>query len=224
MSIFSRLTDIVHSNLNALLDKAEDPEKTVRLMIQEMEDTLVEVRSTSVKTIADKKAIERRLARLEAAGEEWQEKAEFALSKNREDLARGALVARRKLAEQAAQLRGELAAVEESLAKYNDDLAQLQAKLNEARAKKKALEIRMATASKRRAVRRTLNDARIQDAMARYETLERRIDELEADAESYDLGRERTLEDEFADLAAENGVEEELREIKARLAGRQDPA
>jgi phage shock protein A len=112
----------------------------------------------------------------------------------------------------------ELAAVEESLSKYDEDLAQLQSKLNEARAKKKALEIRMSTASKRVEMRRRLNDGRMDEAMARYATLERRIDELEADAESYDLGKTRTLEDEFADLAAENGIQDELDAIKAKLA------
>ena len=218
MSVFSRMSDIIHSNINALLDKAEDPAKMVRLMIQEMEDTVVEVRATAVKTIADKKNITRRLEKLEAASEEWQEKAEFALSKDREDLARAALVAKRKLADQAQHLRVELAAVEESLSKYDEDLAQLQSKLNEARAKKKALEIRMSTASNRVAMRRRLNDGRVDEAMARYATLERRIDELEADAEAYDLGKTRTLDDEFADLAAENGIQDELDAIKAKLA------
>jgi phage shock protein A len=215
------MTDIIHSNINALLDKAEDPAKMVRLMIQEMEDTVVEVRATAVKSIADKKNISRRLEKLEAASEEWQEKAEFALSKGREDLARAALVAKRKLADQAQHLRVELAAVEESLSKYDDDLAQLQSKLNEAKAKKKALEIRMSTASKRVAMRRQLNDGRVDEAMARYAILERRIDELEADAEVYDLGKKRSLEDEFSDLAAENGVEDELDAIKAKLAAKE---
>ncbi|MDP6342717.1 MAG: phage shock protein PspA [Alphaproteobacteria bacterium] len=218
MTIFSRITDIVHSNINSLLDKAEEPEKMVRLMIQEMEDTLVEVRTAAVRAIADKKEIGRRLEKLEASAGEWQGKAEFALSKQREDLAKAALVAKRKLEDQADVLRAELTAIEESLAKYNDDLAQLQNKLAEAKAKKKALEIRMTAANKRVAMRRTLHDGRIDDAMARYETLERRIDELEADAESYDLGKERTLDDEFTDLAAESEVEDELREMKAKLA------
>jgi len=224
MTIFSRLTDIVHSNINAILDKAEDPEKMIRLMIQEMEDTLVEVRSTAVKAIADKKEISRRLERLEVATAEWQEKAEFALSKNREDLAKGALVARRKLSEQADALRVELAAVELSLGKYNEDLAQLQSKLDEAKGKKKGIEIRMKTAKKRVKVRRTLHDGRVDDAMERYSTLERRIDELEADAESFDLGKERTLDEEFAELAAENGISDELERMKAKLAKKQGKA
>ena len=218
MTIFSRLSDIVHSNINSLLDNAEDPEKMIRLMIQEMEDTLVEVRSAAVKTIADKKEITRRLEALDEAAAEWQEKAEFALSKNREDLAKGALIAKHKIADQANMLRKEIKVVEESLAKYNDDLAQLQSKLEEAKAKKKAVEIRMKTAQKRSTIRRTLHDGRIDDAMTRYQNLERRIDELEADAESYDLGKSRSLDEEFADLAAESGIEDELSELKEKLA------
>lgn len=218
MTIFSRLTDIVHSNINSILDKAEDPEKMIRLMIQEMEDTLVEVRSTAVKTIADKKEISRRLEKLDAAAAQWQEKAEFALSKNREDLAKAALVARHKLSDQGDALREELQAVEVALGKYNEDLAQLQGKLDEAKAKKKGIEIRMKTAKKRVKIRQTLHDGRVDEAMERYSTLERRIDELEADAESFDLGKERTLDEEFAELAAENGIVDELERMKAKLA------
>jgi phage shock protein A len=221
MTIFSRLSDIVHSNINTLLDKAEDPEKLLRLIIQEMEDTLVEVRSTAVKAIADKKEIQRRLDQIYGAAAEWQDKAEFALTKGREDLAKGALIAKSKLNDQADALREELESVDDALTKYNDDLAQLQGKLEEAKAKKKGIEIRMKTAKKRVKMRRTLHDGRIDDAMERYSGLERRIDELEADAESFDLGKERTLDDEFAELVAENGVSDELERMKAKLAKKQ---
>jgi len=222
MTIFSRLTDIIHSNINSILDGAEDPEKMARLMIQEMEDTLIEVRSTAVKTIAEKKELGRRLEKLDASAEEWQQKAEFALSKDRDDLAKGALVAKHKITDQADILRNELVVVEDSLTKYNDDLARLQSKLDEAKAKKKAMEIRMQTAKKRVKIRETLHDGRVDDAMMRYENLERRIDELEAGAEVYDMGKERTLDEEFADLAAESGVEDELAAMKAKLAKKDD--
>ncbi|KAA3628193.1 MAG: phage shock protein PspA [Proteobacteria bacterium] len=217
MGIFSRLSDIMNSNINALLDRAEDPQKMVRLMIQEMEDTLVEVRSAAVKAIADKKELSRKLEKLEAGQQEWEEKAEFALSKNREDLAKGALGAKAKLGEQVAALREELVLIEESLTRYNEDLSSLQTKLNEAKAKKKSFEIRMNSAEKRVKMRRTLNDGRVDDALARYDVLERRIHELEADAESYDLGKTKSLEDEFAELKVEAGVERELERMKARL-------
>ena len=219
MGIFSRLTDIINANINALLEKAEDPEKMIRLMIQEMEDTLVEVRSQAVRTIADKKDIERKLQSLIAKQEHWDEKAEFALRRNREDLAKGALVVKRKLEEQAAALREELVLVEESLERHNADLSQLQAKLDEAKTRKKALELRMKTATDRVKIRRTLNDGRVDDALNRYESLERRIDELEANAEVFDMGKRKTLEEEFADLEVEADIEADLEQLKARVGG-----
>lgn len=217
MSIFSRLTDIMNANLNALLDRAEDPEKMARLMIQEMEDTLVEVRSAAVKAIADKKDIARRLDKLRRGEADWAEKAEFAVEKGREDLARGALLAKRKLADEAGLLAGELAAIDDSLAKYDDDLSKLQAKLAEAKAKRKSVEIRMKAAEKRVKMRQTLHSGRIDAAMARYEAMEQRIDSLEADAEVYDLGKGDGLDAQFADLAAEGEIDDELAALKRKV-------
>jgi len=217
MGIFSRLSDIVNANLNALLDRAEDPEKMAKLMIQEMEDTLVEVRSAAVKNISEKKEIQRRLEQLAAAEADWAEKAEFAIGKGRDDLAKGALLAKRKLAESADMLRGELAAVEEALTRHDEDLARLQSKLQEAKAKQKALLIRLNAAQKRVQVRRTLADGRVDDALARYETLHQKIDELEGRAEVYDMGQAKTLEQEFASLEAETGLDAELDALKEKL-------
>ena len=218
MTVFSRITDIINANINALLERAEDPEKLIRLMIQEMEGTLVEVRSQSVRAIADKREIERRIERLDASGQEWEDKAALALGKGREDLARSALVVRRKLRDQAGLLREELALVEESLARQNADLAKLQAKIDEAKARKSSIELRMSTAKDRVRVRRTLHDDRVEGALDRYGSLERRIDELEAGAEVYDMGKAKTLEQEFADLEAEADVAEDLERLRARVA------
>lgn len=218
MTIFSRITDIINANINALLERAEDPEKMIRLMIQEMEGTLVEVRSQSVRAIADKREIERRIERLETSGQEWENKAALALGKGREDLARSALVVRRKLRDQAELLREELALIEESLARQNADLAKLQAKIDEAKARKSSIELRMSTAKDRARVRRTLHDDRVEGALDRYGSLERRIDELEAGAEVYDMGRAKTLEQEFANLEAEADVAEDLERLRARVA------
>ncbi|MFT5394698.1 MAG: phage shock protein A [Gammaproteobacteria bacterium] len=217
MGIFSRMTDIMNANINSILDRAEDPEKMVRLMIQEMEDTLVEVRSRAVRSIAEKKEIQRRITRLNEAQEEWAEKAEFAISKGRDELASGALIAKRKLAEQGATLTEELDLVEDSLARNNGDISQLQAKLEEAKTRKKALEIRMQTAKDRVRVRQTLNDSRVDDALGRYDALERRIDELEAGAEVYDMGRAKSLEEEFSDLEGQAEVADELAALKAKV-------
>jgi phage shock protein A len=221
MGIFSRLTDIINANLNSLLERAEDPEKMVRLMIQEMEDTLVEVRSQTVRAMAEKRDVERKLTRILDAAGEWERKAEFALTRLREDLAKGALLARRKLDEQADVLRRELSLLDDAMTRHNGDLAKLQAKLEEAKARKKALELRMRTAADRVRVKKSLHDPRVDDALSRYESLERRIDELDAEAEVYDRGTERTLVDEFADLEAEEAINQDLAALKARVQGQQ---
>ncbi|HVO01792.1 MAG TPA: phage shock protein PspA [Candidatus Cybelea sp.] len=217
MGIFSRLSDIMNANLNALLDRAEDPEKMVKLMIQEMEDTLVEVRSAAVRTITEKKEIQRKLEQLAAAEADWAEKAEFAISKGRDDLAKGALLAKRKLSETAKTLQGELKAVEEAMARHDEDLGRLQSKLSEAKAKEKALLIRMSTAKKRVQMRRSYADGRVDDALMRFEALHRRIDELEGKAEVFDLGKGKSLEEEFATLEAESGLDAELAALKQRV-------
>jgi len=222
MGIFSRLTDIVNANISALLDRAEDPEKMIKLMIQEMEDTLVEVRSTAVRTITEKKEIQRRLEQIAAAEADWGEKAEFAISKGRDDLAKGALLAKRKLAETAKQMQSELKLVEEAMARHDEDLARLQSKLSEAKAKEKALAIRLTTAKKRVLMRHSYADGRVDEALSRFEALHRRIDELEGRAEVFDMGRGqpgggKSLEEEFATLEAESGLDAELDALKQRL-------
>ncbi len=217
MGVFSRLSDIVNSNLNALLDRAEDPEKIVRLIIQEMEDTLVEVRASTARLIADRKELTRKLAEFETRQAKWAEKAELAVSKGRDDLAKGALAARRKAAEMAALLTAELAQVDQSMAKAEDDLARLQAKLKEAKAKQRAMDLRRQSVSDRVRIQRQLHDGRLDEALARYERYERRLDELEAEAEVFTLGQPRTLTDQFNELEAEEAVAGELARIKERL-------
>ena len=212
MGVFSRLTDIVNSNLNAMLDKAEDPEKIVRLIIQEMEDTLVEVRSRAARAIADKKE--------ELRSREWESKAELAIAKGREDLAKGAIAAKRKALEMVDLFAREHAAIDQSLDKANEDLEKLQAKLKEAKAKQRSLEIRRSAAEGTLRINRAVYDGRIDDAMARYERYERRIDELEAEAESYVLGRPKSLEQEFRELESEDEVNAEFEALKRRVASR----
>jgi phage shock protein A len=223
MGIFSRLTDIINSNINAILARAEDPEKIIRLIIQEMEDTLVEVRSTAVRTIAERKQIERRLAGLRREQEEWQKKAELALTRGREDLAKGALLAKARLAEAAERLSFQLAQLDEALAKQNEDLAKLQTKLADAKARERTIVARHKTAAARLKVRAKLYDERIADALARFEQVERALDEAEGKVEAYDLGRQPSVESELSGLAAEAAVEEELAALKARLGNRIRP-
>ncbi len=214
MGIFSRFSDIVNSNINALLDKAEDPEKMVRLIIQEMEDTLVEVRSTSAKTIAEKKELQRVVAKLEAEVADWQAKAELALSKEREDLARAALIERQKAADQAAAVAADITHLDEHVSKLQDEVGQLQDKLADAKARQKAMLMRQKTVSSRLDVKRTLDSTRLNDAMYKFERYEQKIDSLEAQVESYDLGK-KTLKDEFAELASSDKIDNELAELKS---------
>ena len=222
MSIFSRLTDIVQSNLNSLLDRAEEPEKLIRLIIQEMEDTLVEVRSSTVKIIAEKKEIERRVADLHRERDEWDRKAEVALTRDREDLAKGALMAKSKVAEQADALAEQLVQVEAALSKANEDIGRLQAKLTDAKTREKALVARTQTASNRVKVRTVLHDERINDALSRFEQVERNLDEMEGRVEAYDVGRTKSLTEEIAELEAAHKVEEDLAALKARIAARRN--
>jgi len=216
MGIFSRFSDIVNSNINALLDKAEDPEKMVRLIIQEMEDTLVEVRSSSAKTIADKKELQRVVSRLEEDVADWQGKAELALSKNRDDLARSALVEKQKAADQAAAVNTDIANLDTHISKLQDEVAQLQEKLADAKARQKTMLMRQKTVASRLEVKKSLDSNRLNDAMYKFERYEQKIDTLEAQVESYDLGK-KTLRDEFAELAAQDKIDSELAALKAKM-------
>lgn len=221
MGIFSRLADIVNSNVNVILDRAEDPEKIIRLIIQEMEETLVEVRATAARSIAEKKEIQRNLSRYEEAQAEWSRKAEVALAKDREDLAKAALAEKAKLVETAEALKAELDSLDEALTRNEHDIVKLQDKLREAKAKQKSMSARHETASSRLRVRKQLFDGKIEDAFTRFEHMEKRLDEKEGEIESFDLGRGKSLKDEIAELEAESAVEQELAALKARLAKRQ---
>jgi len=218
MGIFSRMTDIINSNINAILDKAEDPEKMVRLIIQEMEETLVEVRSTSARAIADRKELLRKQEWLHKDAREWERKAEVAIGKGRDDLAKGALVERNRAAQAADAATRDLALLDETLAKLNEDIAALQAKIKDAKARQSAIIMRGKTAQSRLGVRRTLSDHSIDDAMQRFEAYERKMDDLEGQVESYDLGR-RTLSEEIADLEADEAIGRELEALKAKMRG-----
>jgi len=218
MGIFTRFSDIVNSNINAILDKAEDPEKIVRLMIQEMEDTLVEVRSAAARSIADKKDLNRKIERLDHEREDWDDKAELAMRKGREDLAKAALVEKSRVASAVEVLKEDYAAVDEGLAKLNEDIARLEAKLEDAKVRQKALLARHKTANSRLAARKKIHDYKIDDAMLRFEAYTQRIDDVEGRVEAYDLGLPKDLNHEFASLEAEESVKKELDALKARVA------
>ena len=219
MGIFSRFADIINSNISALLDKAEDPEKMVRLIIQEMEDTLVEVRSTSAKVLAEKKEIIRRIAKVQQQVQDWESKAERALSKDREDLAKAALIEKQKANELAETLAAELVVVEEHILRLKDEVGLLQEKLVDAKARQKTIIMRKQTASSRLEVKKQLDSSKIDNAMSKFEQYERRVEGLESQVDAYDLGNKKTLNDEFAALEAEDSVNEELEALKAKMKG-----
>jgi phage shock protein A len=218
MGIFTRFSDIVNSNINSILDKAEDPEKIVRLMIQEMEDTLVEVRSAAARSIADKKDLNRKIEALDRETDDWDDKAELAIRKGREDLAKAALIEKSRVASAVDLLKEDYVAVDEGLAKLNEDIARLEAKLEDAKSRQKALLARHKTASSRLAARKRIHDYKIDDAMVRFEAYTRRIDDVEGRVEAYDLGLPKDLNHEFASLEAEESVNQELDALKKRVA------
>ncbi|MGL4829499.1 MAG: phage shock protein PspA, partial [Vibrio sp.] len=215
MGIFSRFADIVNSNISALLDKAEDPEKMIRLIIQEMEDTLVEVRTNSAKAMADKKELARKVESMEEQLEDWQNKATLALTKQREDLARAALIEKQKLQHVLKGLHTEQTLVEETIEKLTGEISKLETKITETRAKQQALAIRSQAASHRRDVQRHLHAGRTEEAMAKFEQFSRKVDELESEADLYaQSGNARSLEQEFAELQAQDEIEKELNKLK----------
>jgi len=217
MGIFSRFSDIINSNINAMLEKAENPEKIVRLMIQEMEDTLVEVRSAAARAIADKKELNRHLAAIEQEEEEWERKAELAIRKGRDDLAKAALIEKKAAAASAERLKFDYEQVDEGLSQLNDDIARLEEKLADAKARQKALLMRHTTATKRLDVRKQIHDGKIDDALVRFEQFERKMEHLEGRVEAYDLGLRKDLSHEFRHLETDDTAQKALDELKQRL-------
>lgn len=213
MGIFSRMTDIINSNLNSMLDQAEDPEKMIRLIIQEMEDTLVEVRSSSAKVLADRKAAARKLEQVQAEADSWEEKAKLAINKGREDLARAALQEKREIEEELLIVESEMAATDEHIDQLNSEVSQLQQKLSDAKAKQKALLMRTKTVESRIKVKRQIQREALDTAFARFEHFERRMDNLESQLEVMDFGR-----DVSPDLAAEIDALQEDEKINDELA------
>jgi phage shock protein A len=216
MGIFSRTRDIVAANMAELLDKADDPAKMIRIIIMEMEETLVEVRASAARTIADQKEMRRHIQKLAELEESWTEKAELALSKDREDLAKAALVERNKAADMGAQLRSEIGVLDDALRSSEEDIAKLQSKLREARAKQNAIATRMESANTKARLREMWNGPRTHEAFSRFEALERRADEAEGRAEAMGLAP-KSLEDEFNELRSADKIDAELAEMKARM-------
>ncbi len=218
MGIFSRTRDIIAANVTDLLDRAEDPEKMIRQIIFEMNETLVEVRASAARTIADQKEMRRHIAKLEKLQDSWKEKAELALSKDREDLATAALVEKQKAGDMAERLKSEITVLDDALKGYEDDIAKLQKKLIEARARQSSAVNRLESAENRYKLREMTNGDRVEDAFSRFEILERRVDEAEGRADALGLGYKKSLDEEIAELQAADKVADELAALKAAQA------
>ena len=217
MGIFSRTRDIFAANMTELLDRSEDPAKMIRMIILEMEETLVEVRASAARCIADGKEMRRALARLDDLQKSWTEKAELALSKEREDLAKAALLERQKAADMGDGLSAEIKVIDETLKGYEGDIAKLQGKLREARARQNAIAARFESAVTRARTREIMNGSRTEDAFSRFELLERRADFAEGRADALGMTGPKSLEEEIAELKAAESVDAELEAMKAAL-------
>ncbi|MFT2110031.1 phage shock protein PspA [Marinomonas sp. 2405UD68-3] len=219
MGIFSRMTDIINSNLTALLDKAEDPQKMIRMMIQEMEETLVEVRSSSARVIADRKTTGRRLDKMRQESSEWENKAMLAIEKGREDLARAALNEKQQVEQEIDIVDEELRALDEHLTHLNEEVGQLQTKLTDAKAKQKTMLMRQSSVESRLRVKRQNNKADIDNAFEKFERFERRMDDLEGQIESMDLGEDTKtdLKSQIDSLKNDDKINDELARLKEKM-------
>ena len=222
MGIFSRTRDIIAANMTDLLDKAEDPAKMIRMIILEMEETLVEVRASAARTIADQKEMRRQISKLESVQSSWTEKAELALSKGRDDLAKAALVEKQKAVDLAERLGDEIAELDAALKASEGDIAKLQTKLREARVRQNSIVTRLESANNRTRMRELYAGAKVDEAFSRFELMERRVDYAEGRADAAAMGAApKTLEEEIAELRSSDKVEAELAAMKAKAAGRE---
>ena len=219
MGIFSRTRDIIAANFTDILDKADDPSKMIRMIIHEMEETLVEVRASAARTIADQKEMHRHVVKLDKLQADWGEKAQLALSKDREDLARAALVEKKKASDMADQLKAEISVLDDALRAYEDDIAKLQHRLREARSRQSAIAARLESAENRVKLRTLMSTERTDEALARFDQLERRVDFAEGRAEAMSIADNSTpsLSDEIAALEGADAIDDELEEMKKAL-------
>jgi phage shock protein A len=224
--VFSRARDIFAANMTELLDRAEDPGRMIRMIILEMEETLVEVRASAARTIADQKEMHRHSVKLDKLQADWSEKAQLALSKDREDLARAALIEKKKAADMSEQLKAEIAVLDDALRAYEQDIQKLQNRLREARSRQTAIAARLESAENRVKLRSLMTNERVDDALTRFDQLERRVDYAEGRADALQIADgsgKPSLSDEIAALEGTDAIDDELAEMK-RALGKADDA
>jgi phage shock protein A len=223
MYIFTRFRDIVHSNINAMLDQAEDPEKMIRLIIQEMEETEIEIKASCAGTMATRKTADRELQNRQRQASEWDKRARLAVEKGREDLAREALIQKHQALEGSAAAESEIAQLEEIIAKYRGEISQLEEKLIGAREKQRVLAQRHLQARQRTKAQEQIRKADSHLAIARLERFEQQIERMEAEADLVNYGKKTSLEGQFLDLERSDQVEAELNDLRKALQKQSEP-
>lgn len=217
MGIFTRFRDIISSNINAMLDKAEDPEKLIRLMIREMEDTLIEIKASCAGVMASTKRVQRQLDAVRFREENWKDKAELAVNKGRDDLAREALIEKRRYSNRADALEKELMEFNALVEQYQDDMRQLEDKLGSARERQRVLVQRHIHANGKKRAQEEIRRMDNSDAILKFEEFENRIERMEAEADLVNFGRKPELEAEFDDLLFDEEIEKQLQNLKSSL-------
>jgi len=217
MGIFTRFRDIISSNINAMLDKAEDPEKLIKLMIREMEDTLVEIKASCAGVMAGDKKVQRRLEEVQSREKYWDEKATLAVHKGRDDLAREALVEKRRFSDMIDTLDYELKEYNNLIEQYQGDIRQLEDKLVAAREKQRILVQRHIRAKGKKRAQEEIRRMDNSEAIFKFEQFENRIERMEAEADLVNFGRKPTLEEELDNLSVDDEIEKELQTLKSSL-------
>jgi len=218
MGVFTRFRDIINSNINAMLDEAEEPEKMIKMMIREIEDTLVELKASCAGVMAGRKKIERQLDEVRTREKDWADKARLAVEKGRDDLAREALLEKRKYTVKADVLEGEIAEHSSLVEQYQDDIRQLEDKLGKAREKRRMLVQRHIRAKRKKRVQEDIRRVDSAQSVLRFDELENRIERMEAEAELVNFGKKTALDDEFDKLSLDDEIEKELQAMKSPLA------
>ncbi|OQY51382.1 MAG: phage shock protein PspA [Desulfobacteraceae bacterium 4572_89] len=215
MGIFTRFKDIINSNINTMLDQAEDPEKLIKLMIREMEDTLIEIKSSCANTIASQKKVGRILEETIEKESLWKKKAELAVAKGRDDLARQALLEKRRFTQRSEAVEDEFVEIGIIVEQYQDDIQELEAKLKSAREKQRMLVQRHIRAKRKKKAQQEIRRVDSAEVMQKFDEIENHIERMEAEADLVNFGRATSLEEEFENLAADDEIESQLRNLKS---------
>lgn len=219
MSMFSRMSDIIQANINAMLDKAEDPQKVIRLIVQEMEETMVELRSVAARHLAEKKHLERKVSAESRKMDDWQTKAELAMQKGRDDLARAALIEKHQAQQKLEELQTQFATLDEAVDNIQQDCGRLNEKLAEARSKQKTLAMRKESAAVRLKAKTKQQEVNIDRAISKFELYERRIDDLEAQVDAFEVVKPQAdLAAQITQLQTDDNIEKELDALRKKVA------